>query len=104
MLFRSNKYATYEDIINLNDGMSTVMGSIQSIGDINQVKTSLELKAEADDVLRLRKEFDQFRESVMRVEETFPTELIIKRLETIDDTLSTIEGRISVLERSTEIN
>ena len=34
------------------------MGSIQSIGDINQVKTSLELKAEADDVLRLRKEFD----------------------------------------------
>lgn len=99
-----NKYATYEDIINLNDGMSTVMGSIQSIGDINQVKTSLELKAEADDVSRLRKEFDQFRESVMRVEETFPTELILKRLDTIDNALSTIEGRISVLERSIEIN
>ena len=99
-----NKCASYEDIANLNDGMSKIMGSIQSISDINQVKATLQSKADADDVVKLRKDFDQFRSSVMRTEETFPAELVIKRLDMIDNSLSVLEGRLSVLEKEIEIN
>lgn len=93
-----NKTAKYTDIIDLNNSMSQIISSIQSIGDVNQLKTSLHLKADADQVVRLEKEFTQFKKNIAAVEENLPSELILTQLENIASRIDTIEGRLSVLE------
>ena len=93
-----NKTAKYTDIIDLNNSMSHIISSIQSIGDVNQLKTSLHLKADADQVVRLEKEFTQFKKNIAAVEENLPSELILTQLENIASRIDTIEGRLSVLE------
>lgn len=93
-----NKTAKYTDIIDLNNSMSQIISSIQSIGDVNQLKTSLHLKADADQVVRLEKEFTQFKKNIAAVEENLPSELILTQLENIASRIDTIEGRLSVVE------
>ena len=95
-----NKRAKYSDIADLNDFMSHTMNSIQSIGDINKLKSIINNKAEADSVSRLEKEFITMKNILSNIQESIPLELITKQFEDINSKINTIEGRISVLEKN----
>ena len=94
-----NKKAKYSDIADLNDFMSHTMNSIQSIGDINKLKSIINNKAEADNVSRLEKEFITMKNVLSNIQESLPLELILKQLEDINSKIDTIEGKISILEK-----
>ncbi len=95
-----NKKAKYSDIADLNDFMSHTINSIQSIGDINKLKSIINNKAEADSVSRLEKEFVTMKNMLSSMQESLPLELILKQLEDINSRIDSIEGKISVLEKN----
>lgn len=99
-----NRMAKYSDIADLNDSVSRIISNMQSISDINQIKSSLNQKAEADALSRLEKEFRVVRDNVAQIEESIPSEFILSKLNDIDQKLTTIEGRLYVLENRSSDN
>lgn len=93
-----NETAKYSDIADLNDSVSTILNSISNIGDINAIKTEVSLKASADSVERMSKEFTSMKDLLSTLQEKIPNELILEQLESIQSELSTLSGRIAVLE------
>lgn len=93
-----NLTAKYTDIADLNDAISHITSNLHTIGDINQLKTSVKLKADADQVGRIEKELASVKEIVTTMQELIPVEFILTELKSIDEKISTIEGKIAVLE------
>lgn len=93
-----NQTAKYTDIADLNDAISKITSNLHTIGDITQLKTSVKLKADADQVGRIEKELASVKEIVTTMQEMIPVEFILTELKTIAEKISTIEGKIAVLE------
>lgn len=93
-----NQTAKYTDIADLNDSISQLIGSTPSMSDVNQLKMSVKLKAEADDVCRLEKEIEKIQDDLQAVVEHIPVELIQERFRFFEDSIHNISDRLASIE------
>lgn len=91
--------ASVDDIMELNNILSGILSSIDKIGEVNKLKTHLEMKADASEVKSLSTRINSLQSLVDTLSNKIPNELILDQLQNIQQELSNISGRISVLEK-----
>lgn len=81
--------------------MNTVssLNSSNGSADITSIKNELSSKASNDSLKVLENKIDNTQSLVDRLIEKLPSEFIINQLQDIQDKLSTLTGRVSVIER-----
>lgn len=90
--------ATQSDIIQLNDTISSITNTMFRIGEITGIKNELNIKANNKDLLTLSTKVDSMQNLMNILSEKIPNELIIDQLKQIQDDISMLSGRISVIE------
>lgn len=87
-----------EDFINLSDTVSGIVGSLSKISDINSLQTKVEGKASQESVVQLSNKVDSIKKLVDTILDNIPSDLILTKLNSIEEEISNLSGRISVLE------
>lgn len=90
--------ANTDDIISLNDVVSTVVSSLDKVGDISKLKSELETKAKDSELKDLKNDVTHLKSLMNTLNDKLPNDMILEQLETIQTSLSNIEGRLDVLE------
>ena len=90
--------AEQSDLVNLMNTVSSLNSSNGS-ADITSIKNELSSKASNDSLKVLENKIDNTQSLVDRLTEKLPSEFIINQLQDIQDKLSTLTGRVSVIER-----
>lgn len=93
------KKADQEDLIGLNDTVSQVVASLSKIGDITGIQNKLKQKAEDSDVKDIQVKINSLQKLMDTLSMKIPNELILEQLQQIQNELSTISGRVYVLEK-----
>lgn len=95
--------ADQTDIIKLNENVSSIMGLVNSIGDIRGMQNLLESKADSSEVTSLSNTLNSLRDTVLNYIQNTHSDTFEDTIRQIQQELSTLSGRISVLERKNKI-
>lgn len=90
--------ANQSDLVILNDSVSSIVNSLDKIGDLTAIKNSLKTKAEDSEVKEISAKINNMQTVMDTLAEKIPNELIMEQLKQIQLELSTVAGRITVLE------
>lgn len=98
------KKADKDDLIGLNDTVSQIVASLNKIGDITGIQNKLKQKAEDSDVKDIQSKITSLQKLMDTLSTKIPNELIMEQLQQIQNELSTISGRVFVLEKKIGMN
>lgn len=98
------KKADKDDLIGLNDTVSQIVASLNKIGDITGIQNNLKRKAEDSDVKDIQSKITSLQKLMDTLSTKIPNELIMEQLQQIQNELSTISGRVFVLEKKIGMN
>lgn len=90
--------ANQDDLIALSETVSSITNSLSSIGDINAIKHDVSTKASDKEVKEIGTKVSSLQKLMDTLSLKIPNELIMEQLELIQNELSSISGRVSVLE------
>lgn len=90
--------------IDISNKVNTVMTVIDKFGDILDLSSKIEMKADDKDVKKLTSELESIKELFDVLNTKIPSELITEQLDSIQRELSTLSGRISVIEEKINIS
>ena len=90
--------ASEDDVIALREIISGIVGSIDKIGDITMIKNTVESKASSSEVSEIKSRLDSIQKLVDKIVTSIPVELINTQLVSIQNSISTLEGRVISLE------
>lgn len=96
--------ADQSDLMGLNDTVSSIVNSLSKIGDITAIQNKLERKAEDQDVRDIASRIESLQKLMDTLSTKIPNELIMEQLQQIQNEVSTISGRLSVLEKKMGID
>lgn len=96
--FQLRSKASQDDITVLREIVSGIMGSIDKIGDITKIKNDIEFKASSSEVSELKSRLDSIQRLIDKIVTSIPVELINTQLVSIQNSISTLEGRVTSLE------
>lgn len=96
--------ADQADLMELNDTVSSIVNSLNKIGDISAIQVKLERKAEDQDLRDMSSRIESLQKLMDILSTKIPNELIMEQLQQIQNEVSTISGRISVLEKKMGID
>lgn len=96
--------ADQSDLMGLNDTVSSIVNSLNKIGDISAIQVKLERKADDQDVRDIASKIESLQKLMDILSTKIPNELIMEQLQQIQNEVSTISGRISVLEKKMGID
>lgn len=96
--------ADQSDLMTLNDSVSSIINSLNKIGDITSIQNKLERKAEDQDVRDIASRINSLQQLMDTLSKKIPNELIMEQLQQIQNELSVISGRVSVLEKKMGID
>ena len=91
--------AGQNDFITLSDTVSSIVNSLSSIGEINGIKNELKSKASDEEVKMIRSKLTSIQNTVDSLVNRMPSDMIMEQLMQITNELSTISGRVSVIEQ-----
>lgn len=91
--------ASQDDLIALNETVSSIVSSMSSIGDLTSIKNDIKCKASSKEVKEIGTKVDSLQNLMDILSTKIPNELIMEQLQLIQNELSSISGRVSVLER-----
>lgn len=92
------KKVDQSEFMALNDTVSSLVNSMSRIGEVANMRINLETKAEDADLQVLKTRVDKIEKLFSEVISKIPSELILQQVEGISSEISTISGRLSVLE------
>lgn len=96
--------ADQTDLMALNDSVSSIINSLNKIGDIASIQNKLERKAEDQDVRDIASRINSLQQLMDTLSKKIPNELIMEQLQQIQNELSVISGRVTVLEKKMGIS
>lgn len=94
-----NDKAQRSTVAELSEVVSSLLSSVSQIGEISGIKNELEMKADADDVKKISTKLNQLQSLMDVLAAKIPNDLIVEQLQLIQSELSSLSGRISVVER-----
>ena len=92
-----------DTFIALNDTVSTMVNSLKSIGDVNEIKNTVSTKANESDMRLTISQVKELRDKFNILNDKIPNDTIMEQLQQIQLELSTLSGRISVIENKLNI-
>lgn len=92
--------ATQNDLINLSDTVSSIVNSLNDVGDIIGMKNELKNKASDEEVKKISSRITSIQNTVDSLVNRMPGDMIEKQLQVISNELSNLSGRISVIEQT----
>lgn len=96
--------ADQTDLLCLNDTVSSIVNSFNKIGDVSAIQSKLERKADDQDLRDVVSRIESLQKLMDTLSMKIPNELIMEQLQQIQNELSTISGRVSVLEKKMGID
>lgn len=96
--------ANQSDLIEMNNNISSVVSSINRLGDVSNIRSALQLKADNKELKELNSKVNSLQNLVDALSSKIPNELIMEQLQQIQNELSSISGRILVLENKIGIS
>lgn len=101
--FQLRSKANQEDLITLNETISTILSNMDKIGNVLSLKSLIETKAKDEDVKLLTSRVESMQNLMNVLSNKIPNELIMEQLQQIQNDLSTLSGRITVIEKKMNI-
>lgn len=90
--------ATQEDIITLNETVNSMLSHLNKIGNLTKLISELELKAPKADIKEINIRLEGLQKIIDEIITGVPVELLTSQINSIESTISTLEGRIVTLE------
>lgn len=91
--------ADQSDLIEINNNVSRIIGSLGKLGDIVNIRSTLQSKAEDRDLKELSARVTSLQQLMDTISTKIPNELILEQLQQIQHEVSSLSGRIIVLEK-----
>lgn len=101
--FQLRSKADQEDLITINETISTILSNMDKIGNVLSFKSLIETKAKDEDVKLLTSRVESMQNLMNVLSTKIPNELIMEQLQQIQNELSTLSGRITVIEKKMNI-
>ncbi len=93
----------YSKFIEINNLVSSLTSSMQRVGEVINMKSDLQKKADQKDVKEIIGKVNHLEKLMDTLSEKIPNELIMEQFKEIQKELSNLSGRISVLENKLDI-
>lgn len=90
--------ATTNDIIPLNESISSLTNSLSSLSELHSIKLSVESKASQKDLVTLSKSIKHIEEMVNNIIRDIPVDMIITQLNELTNKITDLDTRISIIE------
>jgi hypothetical protein len=91
--------AEQSDLVNLNNTVASLTANLS----INNFQNLLKDKLDKKELASINNRFDSIQELINRILQSMPSDLLLNEVNKLADTLSTLIGRISVLEQKLNI-
>lgn len=96
--------AEQDDMIRLNDTVSMIVTALSKIGDISVIQNDIKMKAKDSDLKDVSSRVNSMQRLMDELSTKIPNELIMEQLQQIQNELSTVSGKVSVLEQKMGFN
>lgn len=101
--FQLRSKASQEDLITLNETISSIVSNMDKIGNVLSFKSMIESKASDEDVKILSSRVESLQSLMNVLSNKIPNDVIMEQLQQIQNDLSTLSGRITVIEKKMNI-
>lgn len=91
--------AEQKDLVTLNDTVSSIVTSLNKIGDVIGIQNTLKTKANDEELKQISSKVNSMQSLIDSLSSKIPNEMILEQLQQIQKEVSSISGRIFVLEK-----
>lgn len=93
-----NSKADRSDVTGLNETVSSLISTITRLGDIHLIKEQFESKADRSDLAILKNQMSELKTLLDTIVSSMPSDQLGTRIDNIEATVNSIEGRLATLE------